>query len=152
MCARSSLDPGQYNLTSFTLPCCCDCLSSMFPSLTLASSSTFGLSFLSMLWVVVSLHGESSLNQCHPDPVSLNPLSTIPLHHFSAGVHNGWSDTFSELHHLFSDPISLAVMMWVGIGPGAMAAYLQASGQQSVPPAQVWTMGVGVDWIGLAPI
>ena len=31
--------------------------SSMFPSLTLASSSTFGLSFFSLAWVVTSLQG-----------------------------------------------------------------------------------------------
>ncbi|GAX82705.1 hypothetical protein CEUSTIGMA_g10131.t1 [Chlamydomonas eustigma] len=82
--------------------------STSFPSLTLASSSTFGLSFFSMVWVVASWHGEA----------------------------HGYSDTMRSLKHLFNDPVSSAVMLWVGLGPGALATYLQASGQQSVPAAQ----------------
>jgi drug/metabolite transporter (DMT)-like permease len=82
--------------------------STSFPSLTLASSSTFGLSLLSMAWVVASWQGEA----------------------------HGYSDTMRSLRHLFSDPLSSAVMLWVGLGPGALATYLQAAGQQSVPAAQ----------------
>ena len=65
----------------------------------------------------------------------ISRASTLPVI-FPAGQPNGWSDTFAVLQHLFSNPVSLAVMLWVGLGPGALAAYLQATGQQSVPPAQ----------------
>jgi len=60
------------------------------------------------------------------------------------------SDTISELVNLFTNPVSCAVMLWVGIGPGALAAYLQASGQQSVPPAQARRLG-GSSERGLPP-
>lgn len=40
------------------------------------------------------------------------------------------------LQNLCSDPTRLAVLLWVGFGPGALAAFLQAAGQQHVAPAQ----------------
>lgn len=40
------------------------------------------------------------------------------------------------LDGIMADPTVLAVLLWVGLGPGALAAFLQAVGQKSVPPAQ----------------
>ncbi|GFH10478.1 EamA domain-containing protein, partial [Haematococcus lacustris] len=33
-------------------------------------------------------------------------------------------------------PVALLTVIWVGLGPGALAAFLQAVGQKNVPPAQ----------------
>lgn len=49
--------------------------------------------------------------------------------------------TMSGLHTIM--PVSVAyhhalhwLQVWVGLGPGAIAAFLQTLGQKSVPPAQ----------------
>lgn len=38
---------------------------------------------------------------------------------------------------MLASPVCVLTLVWVGLGPGALAAFLQASGQKSVPPAQV---------------
>ncbi len=119
--------------------------SSSFPSLTLASSSTFGLSFFSLVWVLASWQGTALESRPRIVRVSnlaleigtLMPYALVTRLPSSGGdASTSFGQTVTSLRHLFSDPVSLAVMLWVGLGPGALAAYLQASGQQQVPPAQ----------------
>mmetsp|Transcript_14453 Transcript_14453/g.31311 ORF Transcript_14453/g.31311 Transcript_14453/m.31311 type:complete len:518 (-) Transcript_14453:1598-3151(-) len=79
-----------------------------FPSLNLASASTCGLAFFSLAWVVVEVYGRAE----------------------------GIGSDLQALHTIFSDPLCLTLLLWIGFGPGALAAFLQATGQQYVPPAQ----------------
>lgn len=51
------------------------------------------------------------------------------------------------LSSLMSDPTSFGLLMWLGLGPGALAAYLQAAGQRTVPATQAQ---VGADGCALA--
>lgn len=53
-----------------------------------------------------------------------------------AGRPGGFTHQLSVLDGMFASTACLAVLLWVGLGPGALAAFLQATGQKSVPPAQ----------------
>ncbi|GIL99653.1 hypothetical protein Vretimale_4767 [Volvox reticuliferus] len=47
----------------------------------------------------------------------------------------GLSD-FLELGLLLRNHVTAALLLWAGLGPGALSSYLQVLGQQTVPPAQ----------------
>ncbi len=51
-------------------------------------------------------------------------------------VPGGLSQLASEAWSIACSPGALACIIWLGVGPGALAAFLQSSGQQHVPPAQ----------------
>lgn len=82
--------------------------SSQFSSLDLASASTLSHAVLSLIWVFIDMQGSP----------------------------HGVMDAESALWKMVSDPTSLAVLTWIGAGPGALAAVLQVAGQQKVAPAQ----------------
>lgn len=52
------------------------------------------------------------------------------------GVQGGFAHQSAVVQGLFTNPSSLLVLAWLGVGPGAVASYLQAAGQRYVPAAQ----------------
>eukprot|EP00197_Chlamydomonas_leiostraca_P014654 CAMPEP_0202866508 /NCGR_PEP_ID=MMETSP1391-20130828/7791_1 /ASSEMBLY_ACC=CAM_ASM_000867 /TAXON_ID=1034604 /ORGANISM="Chlamydomonas leiostraca, Strain SAG 11-49" /LENGTH=465 /DNA_ID=CAMNT_0049546461 /DNA_START=308 /DNA_END=1705 /DNA_ORIENTATION=- len=82
--------------------------SSRFNPLKLSTASTCSLGLLSLAWVVSSVIGRT----------------------------DGFANELAVLDGMLASPSCLAVLLWVGLGPGALAAFLQATGQKSVPPAQ----------------
>lgn len=83
--------------------------STKFSTLKLSTAATVSLSLCSLVWVCVSLMDQ--------------------------GV-SGVMGTVQVLGGIISNPYSLAVLLWLGIGPGALAVFLQMTGQKTVPPAQ----------------
>ncbi|KAG1668310.1 hypothetical protein FOA52_011207 [Chlamydomonas sp. UWO 241] len=82
--------------------------STQFPALKLSIASTTVVATLAVAWVVASVHGSGE----------------------------GWAHTLTVLHAIFSTPVCLTVVLWIGLGPGALASFLQARGQAAVPAAQ----------------
>jgi drug/metabolite transporter (DMT)-like permease len=83
--------------------------SSRFNSLRLSTAATVSLSLCSLVWVFVSIMGQGA-----------------------AGI----AETGQVLLGIVSNPYSFALLLWLGIGPGALAVFLQMQGQKTVPPAQ----------------
>ncbi|KAJ9533472.1 hypothetical protein QJQ45_026533 [Haematococcus lacustris] len=82
--------------------------SSMFPPLQLSTACTSGLGLGSLAWLAYSIFDA-------PD---------------------GWESELGMLNAMAQSPVALLTVIWVGLGPGALAAFLQAVGQKNVPPAQ----------------
>uniref|UniRef100_A0A7S3R1E1 Uncharacterized protein n=1 Tax=Dunaliella tertiolecta TaxID=3047 RepID=A0A7S3R1E1_DUNTE len=53
-----------------------------------------------------------------------------------AGTPGGLAKEFAVVRFLMLNSFTLMVLLWLGFGPGALAAFLQASGQKVVPAAQ----------------
>lgn len=82
--------------------------STMFDPLELSTASTTTLGLLSLGWVAASI------------------LSRADGPHYELMV----------IDNMLASAACVLTLIWVGLGPGALAAYLQATGQKSVPPAQ----------------
>lgn len=53
-----------------------------------------------------------------------------------AGRTEGPLYELTVIENMLSSTSCVLTLLWVGLGPGALAAYLQAIGQSQVPPAQ----------------
>ncbi|GIL42805.1 hypothetical protein Vafri_179 [Volvox africanus] len=82
--------------------------SARFRPLQLAAAAAVCYAGLSLLWLFTEILGSPSA---------------------------GLSD-FLELGLLFRNHVTAALLLWAGLGPGALSSYLQVLGQQTVPPAQ----------------
>mmetsp|Transcript_22054 Transcript_22054/g.61065 ORF Transcript_22054/g.61065 Transcript_22054/m.61065 type:complete len:436 (+) Transcript_22054:85-1392(+) len=82
--------------------------SMLFDSLKLSTASACSLSVVSVVWVLCS----------------------------SLGTPGGLAKEFAVVRFLMLNSFTLMVLLWLGFGPGALAAFLQASGQKVVPAAQ----------------
>jgi len=82
--------------------------SSQLPALALSINAAVFVSLFSLLWVMYDLNGSAE----------------------------GWAKTLRVLRSLFTSSTCVAVLAWIGVGPGALAQFLQAAGQRAVPAAQ----------------
>ncbi|GLI69105.1 hypothetical protein VaNZ11_013652 [Volvox africanus] len=82
--------------------------SARFRPLQLAAAAAMCYAGLSLLWLFTEILGSPSA---------------------------GLSD-FLELGLLLRNHVTAALLLWAGLGPGALSSYLQVLGQQTVPPAQ----------------
>ncbi|GFR41052.1 hypothetical protein Agub_g1695, partial [Astrephomene gubernaculifera] len=82
--------------------------SARFAPLHLAAAAAAAYAGLSLMWLLAEVTGSPSA---------------------------GLAD-FLELRLLLRNPRTAAALLWAGLGPGALSSYLQAVGQQTVPPAQ----------------
>jgi drug/metabolite transporter (DMT)-like permease len=89
---------------------------------------------------VLSLDCMHALQRCSPLHAPAAPYS--PFFHSHTRTHRptatgeGWAETFTVLNAIFFTPVCLSVVLWIGLGPGALAAFLQARGQAAVPASQ----------------
>ena len=83
--------------------------SSKFNSLSLSNASTVSLAICSFVWLLLASQGEGA---------------------------EGFSETSKIVVGIFSNPMSLAVLLWLGVASGAFASFLLTTGQKTVPPAQ----------------
>ena len=83
--------------------------SSKFDSLSLSNASTVSLAICSFIWLLLASQGEGA---------------------------SSLSDTTKIVVGIFSNPTSLAVLLWLGVASGAFASFLLTTGQKTVPPAQ----------------
>ncbi|KXZ56827.1 hypothetical protein GPECTOR_1g746 [Gonium pectorale] len=82
--------------------------SGRFPPLQLAAAAAAAYAGLALAWLSSEIIGSSASAQ---------------------------SD-FLELGVLLRNHVTTALLLWAGLGPGALSSYLQVLGQRTVPPAQ----------------
>jgi hypothetical protein len=86
-------------------------------------------------------HGprQASLTDCITEYLVMLTFNLFAV----AGHPSGAAHEVAVVHGMLANPACLATLLWVGLGPGALAAFLQASGQKVVPPAQAQVGGWG---------